>query len=151
MKEDIRIRLAEKKDINRIIELCKAHAEYEKSAYDIAGKAESLEGYLFEPNPGLHCLVVEKENEVLGYSTFMKQFSTWDSHYYIYLDCLYLEPEIRGFGIGEKMMEEVKAYAESENCKAIQWQTPDFNHRAIKFYKRIGATAKTKERFTWDL
>ncbi|MBL4707385.1 MAG: hypothetical protein JKY48_02970 [Flavobacteriales bacterium] len=31
----------------------------------------------------------------------------------------------------------------------IQWQTPDFNVDAIRFYKRRGATSKLKGRFFW--
>jgi hypothetical protein len=32
-------------------------------------------------------------------------------------------------------------------CNHIQWQTPDFNKRAIKFYERIGGISKSKERY----
>jgi hypothetical protein len=38
--------------------------------------------------------------------------------------------------------------AREKNCVNIQWQTPVFNKRAIKFYNRIGATGKDKVRFT---
>ena len=77
----------------------------------------------------------------------MKQFSTWDANFYIYMDCLFLTEESRGYGIGEKMMNVIKEEAEKLNCNLIQWQTPDFNTRAIKFYDRIGGISKTKERY----
>ncbi len=32
-------------------------------------------------------------------------------------------------------------------CEGIQWQTPIFNTRAMKFYERLGATANDKRRF----
>ena len=53
----------------------------------------------------------------------------------------------RGFGIGEKLVNRMKLETQKLGCDLIQWQTPDFNERAIKFYKRIGATSKSKERF----
>jgi GNAT superfamily N-acetyltransferase len=92
-------------------------------------------------------LVVEKENTLIGYATFMKQFSTWDADFYIYLDCLYLKETSRGKGLGKIIMEMIKEYSKVENCTHIQWQTPNFNKKAIQFYLKIGATAKTKERF----
>ena len=69
----------------------------------------------------------------------------------MYMDCLYLEEEIRGFGIGEALIEKLKQIGTAKNCINIQWQTPEFNSRAIKFYHRIGATGKDKVRFFLDL
>lgn len=77
----------------------------------------------------------------------MKQFSTWDAAFYVYMDCLYLLDEWRGFGMGESLIEKIKEESKKLDCSLIQWQTPNFNTRAIKFYNRIGAYSKTKERF----
>ena len=49
--------------------------------------------------------------------------------------------------LGLKLMQLVKSYAENEKCFQIQWQTPDFNHKAIEFYKKLGGVSKKKERF----
>jgi len=141
------IRPARKQDMERIIVLCQAHAEYERSDYDPDQKEEILSRFIFRQNLPLHCLVVEKAEALVGYATFMKQFSTWDAEYYVYLDCLYLEPQTRGRGIGTQIMEEVKAFARAEDCSGIQWQTPDFNEKAIRFYQKIGGVHKAKERF----
>jgi len=145
----MKIRNAIEKDIPQIIELCKAHAKYEQSSYKTEGKAECLTKYLFEEPNGLQCFVVEQDEILVGYATFIKQFSTWDADYYLYLDCLFLKEETRGKGIGKQLMLKVKDFATSESCIAVQWQTPDFNTRAIKFYKNLGATSLTKERFFW--
>jgi RimJ/RimL family protein N-acetyltransferase len=42
-------------------------------------------------------------------------------------------------------------FAKEANAHHIEWQTPVFNERAIKFYERIGATSKEKLRFTLQL
>ncbi|MCE7994577.1 MAG: GNAT family N-acetyltransferase [Roseivirga sp.] len=145
------IRTATTADVDAIAKLMVAHALYEKSIIQEEGLATSFERHLSRPDSQLNCLVVEYEGQLVGYTTFIKQFSTWDADFYIYLDCLYLDDSMRCHGIGQELMEYIKEYAKAEGCKEIQWQTPDFNTGAIKFYKRLGALAKTKERFFWEV
>jgi len=145
------IRFAQKKDINSIITLCELHAIYEKSTFNKTNKVSLLKKYLFDETNTLECLVVEKDQKIIGYATFMKQFSTWDASFYLYLDCLFFLDTARGKGLGTLLMNEIKKYAKRENCSHIQWQTPNFNTKAIHFYKKIGATSKPKERFFWKV
>lgn len=42
-------------------------------------------------------------------------------------------------------------YAKELNLSEIQWQTPNENIDAIRFYKKIGAQDKNKKRFFWRL
>ena len=89
----------------------------------------------------------EGEGQVLGYSTYMPQFATWDAEFYLYMDCLYICAEARSKGIGESLIERIRMEAVTLNCKTIQWQTPDCNKRAMKFYDRLGAYGKDKVRY----
>ncbi len=143
------IRFAKESDLDQLVELCRLHAEFEKSEYSKDGKKEGLKMNLFADPPSLYCLVAVDldTGKLLGYASFMKQFSTWDADFYIYMDCLYLKEESRGFGIGEKIMDRIKSEGNKLGCNLIQWQTPKFNTRAIKFYNRIGGHSKDKERF----
>ena len=148
---NIEIRYCKPKDIQQLINLCAAHAKFEQADYVSENKEENLAKHLFAETSPLKCLVVENENELLGYASFMKQFSTWDAAFYILLDCLYLKPEARGNGIGNQIMKLISEYAKTENCPTIQWQTPCFNIKAIKFYQKLGARSKSKERFFWKV
>lgn len=143
------IRYAKETDIEQIIALCEEHALYERSKFEKENKKEMLFKYLFGPKKILQCIVIEQKQRLLGYATFIKQFSTWDASFYIYLDCLFLKEEIRGKRIGNTIMGVIKEYALSEQCKTIQWQTPDFNKQAHRFYNKLGAKSKSKERFFW--
>jgi len=145
------IRFAEKRDLPQIIDLCEEHADYETANYVRKNKSELLAKYLFCQNPSLKCLVVEQENLIVGYATFMRQFSTWDTDFYIYLDCLFLKENTRRNGLGGLLVKRVKEYAKNQNCSTVQWQTPDFNKKAIDFYRKIGGISKSKERFYLDI
>lgn len=144
------IRFAKPEDFTQLIELVKSHAIFEEADALETRNLNQLKDYIFKTSV-LKCLVAEQNSELIGYATFLKQFSTWDANYYVYLDCLYLNEKTRGKGLGTTIMEKVKTYASSENCKIIQWQTPDFNENAIKFYNKIGAKSLSKERFTWTI
>ncbi len=66
------------------------------------------------------------------------------------MDCLFPEPELRSRGMGTEIMAGLKRVAKERHCVNIQWQTPAFNERAIRFYKRIGGVGKDKVRFFRD-
>lgn len=147
MIEEITIRFAKKEDLDGIVALCKLHAVFEKESFDSHDKAEGLNRYLFSATPSLYCLVVEKGKEIIGYASYMKQFSTWDAAYYIYMDCLFMLDGFRGFSIGEKLIDRIKTEGRKLGCTTIQWQTPYFNRRAMKFYDRVGGLGKSKKRY----
>jgi len=147
MEKPYTIRFAEVKDLPQIIRLCKAHAAFEECDYTSKNKETQLEKSLFTNPVKLYCLVVAQEELLLGYATYMTQYATWDASEYIYMDCLFLAEGARSLGIGEKLIHTIKEEGKKLHCNHIQWQTPDFNTRAIKFYNRIGAFSKNKERF----
>lgn len=140
------IRNAAPADMSEIIKLCAEHAAYEKADYSALGKAEKLNAIFFSEKPKAFCLIVENELGVLGYTTYSFEFSTWDAEFYTHMDCLYLRDDYRGLGIGEALMKEIAKAAKTNGCAVIQWQTPVFNERAIKFYYRVGATSREKLR-----
>lgn len=147
MTKNQEIRFALPEDIDALIDLCEAHSIYEKAVYERQGKRENLLRDLFTESPKLYCLVAIIDKEIVGYATYMKQYSTWDASEYIYMDCIFLREYTRGMGLGAKLIEEIAKEGRKLGCNLIQWQTPDFNTGAIRFYKRIGAVAKPKERF----
>lgn len=113
------IRFALEKDVKQLVHLCELHAAFEKSEFDSTNKFKLLSEHLLNTNSPFKCLVVEENYEIVGYATFMKQFSTWDADFYIYPDCLFLKEEARGKGTGLRIMELVKDFTKSENCKII--------------------------------
>ncbi|MRX69233.1 Ribosomal protein S18 acetylase RimI [Flavobacterium resistens] len=145
------IRNCEITDLPKLLVLLQKHAEFEKAEFSSEGKEENLKNALFSENPKLFCLVVATKETIVGYVSYTFDFSTWDASTFLYMDCLFLEEEARSFGIGEVLIEKLKEIGTQNNCVNIQWQTPEFNERAIKFYKRIGAKGKDKVRFTLTL
>lgn len=145
------IRDCEPSDLSKLVVLCEKHAAFEKASFSPEGKEENLKKAIFGEKPKLFCLVVATKETIIGYVSYTFDFSTWDAATFIYMDCLFLEEEARSFGIGELLIDRLKQIGIENNCINIQWQTPQFNERAIKFYNRIGAKGKDKVRFTLNL
>lgn len=142
-----KIRRATPVDMDEIINLCEEHAEYEGAVYRKDGKAKRLSEVLFNDKPRLQCLIAENGDGIVGYATFSFEISTWDANYYTHMDCLYLRSSARGQGIGEALVKEIAKQTRAKGLCQLQWQTPRSNERAIKFYCRLGASAKEKLRF----
>ncbi|MEA5461511.1 GNAT family N-acetyltransferase [Arcicella sp. LKC2W] len=145
------IRDCNENDLPELVELCGKHSQYEQVNYDAKGKENLLKKALFSDSPKLFCFVIESNDQLQGYFSYTFDYSTWDAQIFLYLDCLYLEPELRGHKIGEIVFDKLKEIARQNDCVNIQWQTPIFNERAINFYNRIGGTGKEKMRYFIDI
>ena len=142
------IRMAADKDLPAILLLMKDHAQFEGHELTLSLQHQQLTTLSALP---ITIFVVESEYKLHGYMSVIKQFSTWDMDWYLYLDCLYLSQDTRGQGLGLTLMEKLKFYAQEHKIKIIQWQTPIDNLPAIKFYKKLKAVHKEKQRFFWPI
>ena len=142
------IRKAVDKDQQSILFLMKEHALYEGNELEPSILHQQLKNLAMLP---ITIFVVESDNKLLGYMSIIKQFSTWDMDWYLYLDCLYLTKETRGQGVGLKLMQKLKVFSKENKINKIQWQTPKDNYSAIEFYQKLNAVNKEKQRFFWDV
>jgi ribosomal protein S18 acetylase RimI-like enzyme len=140
--------MAIKQDIPALILLCREHADFENTEYDLINQETNLIRDLFSNYPKLFCWVVEDAlGKLTGYCSYTLEYSTWTASCFIHMDCLYLQPEARKQQLGKLLMKKMVAHARELKVSQIQWQTPDTNENAIGFYKKIGASAKPKIRF----
>ncbi|SES20289.1 Ribosomal protein S18 acetylase RimI [Streptomyces sp. yr375] len=144
------VRHARPDDLPRIAELVAEHAAYEQASPPAPDLAHRLEALLFAtPTPRLRCLVAElPDGEVVGYATCAPEVSTWEGREFLHMDCLFLNSDSRGSGLGALLMNAVTAEARNLGLTEIQWQTPVWNKGAIRFYDRLGANAKEKIRYS---
>ena len=60
----------------------------------------------------------------------------------IYLEDLYVRPAFRGNGIGKALLMRLIGLAKERRCSRVEWVVLNWNERAIKFYRSLGAEAK---------
>jgi ribosomal protein S18 acetylase RimI-like enzyme len=142
------IRRAQPADLPALVGLCRDHARFEGAAIR-EPEPEHLHAALFGNAPKLHAFVaVDHDDHLIGYATATVDYSTWQAREYMHLDCLYLIEAVRSQGVGQALVDAVVALARELGIEQLQWQTPQWNTRAQRFYERLGATTEPKLRFT---
>jgi GNAT superfamily N-acetyltransferase len=147
----VRIRPIGPSEISRLVDLIADHASYEEAAFSPSGVGDRLADAIFGPSPRLRCLVAVGPDDVVGYCSFTMDFSTWQAAEYIHMDTLFVDAAWRGQGVGERLLRAAAKIGQHAGATQMQWQTPDWNSDAIRFYARLGATHLAKTRFTLPL
>ncbi|MET9696588.1 GNAT family N-acetyltransferase [Streptomyces sp. NPDC006529] len=147
------VRPARPDDLPRVVELIHEHVAYERAAPRPPGLAERLGPLLFPADglpPRLWVLVAEDPaGNTVGYAACSREFAFWDAAHHLHMDCLYLSADARGHGLGAALMAAVARLAAEQGLAQVQWQTPEWNEGAIRFYDRLGAAGAPKRRYEW--
>ncbi|MBK7498446.1 MAG: GNAT family N-acetyltransferase [Ignavibacteriales bacterium] len=133
------IRTANENDVPAIFALIKELAEFEKLADQINTTENELRKTLFGEDRFVEILLAEFNGEIVGQALFFKNFSTFLGKPGIYLEDLYVKPEMRGKGIGKMLLDKIISIAKERNYGRVEWSVLDWNESAIDFYKKIGA------------
>jgi GNAT superfamily N-acetyltransferase len=133
------IRAATRADIPQILTFIRALAAYERAPDAVTATEAGLERDGFGPNPFYFCLMAEYDGRVAGFALYFFNYSTWLGQPGIYVEDLFVEPELRGRGIGKALLERVAAIAVEKGCLRLEWAVLDWNTPAIEFYRSTGA------------
>ncbi|NBI06123.1 GNAT family N-acetyltransferase [Senegalia massiliensis] len=135
---DFKIRFAEEKDIPLILKFIKELADYEELLHEVIATEEILMDSLFKKKTA-EVIIGEYENEPVSFALFFHNFSTFLGRPGIYLEDLYVRPEMRGKGMGKIMLSYLAKLAIERNCGRLEWWCLDWNKSSIEFYKQMGA------------
>jgi GNAT superfamily N-acetyltransferase len=106
------IRPAEPRDLDTIIELVHALAEYEREPEAVQLDRAGFAAHLFGPRPYAEVLICETESgESAGFALFFHNFSTWTGKPGIWLEDLFVRPALRGHGYGKALLVELARIA----------------------------------------
>jgi len=134
----LKFKITTEEDIPVILYFIKQIAIYEKMLDKVTATEESLKKSIFENNRA-EALLIEFNNEVIGYIIYFFNFSTFVGREGLYLEDLYIKPEYRGNGIGKKSFEVLVNIAKENKCERLEWVCLEWNEPSLKFYKNIGA------------
>lgn len=152
-KQSLRIRPAQIEDCALILSLIRELAVYEKLEHELIATPEILAETLFGLKPFAEVLIAEYESVAVGYALFFHSFSTFNGRPGLYLEDIYVQPAMRGKGIGKTLMSFLAKLAIDRKCARFEWSVLDWNAPSIAFYRSIGAQPMdgwTVQRVTGD-
>jgi len=133
------IRPARAADLPQVIALIRALAEFEKLPGPDEAAAKRLEADFTATPPRFGLLVAERDGAVVAYALYFFAYSTFLAQPSLYLEDLFVRPDCRSHGIGRALLVELARVAVGERCGRFEWTVLDWNVRAQRFYKSLGA------------
>ena len=138
---DLKIRELKETDKERWLELWAGYLEFYKSNLS-PEQTEFTWKRLINNEQKMHGFVAEDENGLIGFTHCLFRPSTWTQTDYCYLEDLFVDPNIRGRGVGRALMNRVIELAKEKNSKRVYWTTQEFNKTARVLYDSITSVSE---------
>jgi GNAT superfamily N-acetyltransferase len=140
MKETVlSIRPAAVTDVPVILQLICDLAAYERAPNEVTATKEQLVDVLFGQKPAAEVLLAFENGTPAGFAVFFHNFSTWLGRPGLYLEDLFVKPEMRGKGYGRALLVDLARIARERGCGRMEWAVLNWNDPAIQFYRKLGA------------
>jgi GNAT superfamily N-acetyltransferase len=100
-----------------------------------------LRRWLFGDTPAAEAVIAEVDGSPAGFAIFHGTFSTWECAPGIWLEDLFVLPQQRRHGVGQRLLAHVARVAVERGCTRLGWAVLDWNETALGLYRKLGAEA----------
>ncbi|HQZ13430.1 MAG TPA: GNAT family N-acetyltransferase [Devosia sp.] len=114
-------------------------AKYENLLHEVELTEADLERDLFGTAPGVFCELAHWDGAPAGFALWYFTYSTFQGRHGIWLEDLYVDPALRGKGIGKALLAALARRCIDENLGRLEWAVLDWNQPSIDFYRAQGA------------
>jgi GNAT superfamily N-acetyltransferase len=136
-----RIETATEGDVPVILSFIRQLADYERLSHTVAADEQVLRETLFGASRGAEVILGYHDDSPVAFAVFFHNFSTFLGRSGLYLEDLFVIPEMRGRGFGRAMLVHLARLARERGCGRLEWSVLNWNQPAIKFYKSLGAVS----------
>jgi len=142
------IRPIEARDVEVLYDLICALGDNQQERQFVTTTPARLAKTGFGDHPMWAGFIAETDGEPVGYATYTNDFHIWSGAPRMTIDDIFVRPDCRGSGLGERLMRAVFAIAK-ERGAYVNWTVQPENSRAIDFYQRLGATYQITGKCGW--
>ncbi|MDG1581766.1 GNAT family N-acetyltransferase [Pseudomonas sp. GOM6] len=130
------IRAVEAEDHAAWLPLWQGYQRFYKT--EIASETSALTWQRFlDPAEPMHASLAWQNGRAVALVHWIFHRSCWTTGDYCYLQDLYVDENLRGSGIGRRMIEHVYAQARAAGASRVHWLTQEDNYRGRQLYDRI--------------
>jgi GNAT superfamily N-acetyltransferase len=133
------IRSAAPSDAALVLKFVNDLAEYEKLQHEVEATAADISRELFGPSPKVFAELAFWDGAPAGFALWYYTFSTFQGRHGIWLEDLFVEPAMRGKGIGKALLINLAQRCVGEGLGRFEWAVLDWNQPSIDFYVSQGA------------
>ena len=138
MPEKVELRPVSASDKPRWRELMQSYAAFYKVEVDDKALAATWK-WIEDTEEEFWCtLAADSAGEVIGFTQYQLMHRSLSGSRVCYLSDLYVEPAIRGGGVGRALIDHVFQFARSNDIPNVRWLTQDYNTAARKLYDTYG-------------
>lgn len=105
-------------------------------------------GWLTDPEHEVHGYVAVLDGHLVGFAHYRRFARPAAGSSGIYLDDLFTAPDVRGHGIGRRLIGALEVLAATEGRSVVRWVTAPGNDRARRLYDSV---AQATPWVTYDL
>lgn len=138
----VKIRVAEERDCERLLELIKELAEYERAPEEVTVSLAEFKDAGFGKKPVWKAFVAELDGIIQGFALYYVRYSTWKGCR-LYLEDFVVTDALRGKGIGKQLFEKIIQEANDMGFNGMTWQVLDWNKPALNFYSKYEASIES--------
>jgi len=142
MPDSISIRPASPDDVPLVLEFIRELAIYERLEHEMQATTADLAAALFGAHPCAEVVFACLDGVPVGYALFFQTFSSFIGKPGIWLEDLFIRPQVRGRGIGRRLLAWLARTTLERGCARLDWAVLDWNAPSIAFYQGIGAVAQ---------
>ncbi len=135
----VHIREATVADAPLIASLVRELADYERLTHEAQASAADFARELSAASPVIRVLLAEWQGQPAGFALYFFNFSTFVGRRGLYLEDLFVRPQLRSHGIGRALLRALARVATQQCCGRMEWAVLDWNEPALRFYESLGA------------
>jgi GNAT superfamily N-acetyltransferase len=150
LAEGVEVRPARTEEIEEMMPLIRAYCEFYETEPKDEGIRKMFEILITDPSQGA-VFIARADGTAVGFATLDWKWSSLKGARIGYLEDLFVDPDARGKGIADALIEVCAGRCRELGMPAMSWQTAPDNLRAQQVYNRTGAEAETYLEYDLEL
>src|SRR5262245_3552333 len=142
LAEGVEIRPAREDEIEEMLPLIRAYCQFYETEPQDEGLRKMFRTLITDPSQGA-AFIAREDGKAVGFATLDWKWSSLKAARIGYLEDLFVDPESRGNGIADALIQVCADRCRELGMPAMEWLTAPDNHRAQNVYNRMGAEAGT--------
>ncbi|MDO8861180.1 GNAT family N-acetyltransferase [Haliea sp. E1-2-M8] len=102
------------------------------------GSSAALALHGFGPEPAFFARLATEDDQAVGMVVYFWEFSTWRAQRGVFIQDLFVNPELRGTGLGKRLLLAAAEHGRSVDAAYLRLSVDNANLGAARFYQRLG-------------